>query len=159
VALSRDGKALASCSEIQAHVWDVVAGKELRRWEDARRRMPLSPDGKILALGGSDKALDRIETDFQIHLWEVDTGKEMRRLPVRGEEGAIPLEAARCAAFSPDGKLLAVGDVTNVVHVWEVASGRELYRSAPFRNWVTCLAFSPDGKTLAVGAWLQILLW
>jgi WD40 repeat protein len=152
------GKTLVSTSwnergKGECLLWDLEKGNVLRRWEDVGKPTVLSPDGKILVTGTAD---------YQLRLWDVDTGKELAQfeLPREKHAGRItPAEGARCATFSPDGKLLAAGDHTNRVHVWEVGTRKELYSSPPFKNWVTCLAFSPDSKKLAVGNWLRILLW
>ena len=57
--------------------------------------------------------------------------------------------ALTCAAFSPSGNLLAVGDGEGTLHVWNVAR-RELVRSIPAHaEWVFGVAFAPDGRTLA----------
>ncbi len=57
--------------------------------------------------------------------------------------------ALTCAAFSPGGSLLAVGDGEGTLHVWDVER-RELVRSIPAHaEWVFGVAFAPDGRTLA----------
>src|SRR5262249_32613716 len=57
-----------------------------------------------------------------------------------------------CVTFSPDGRLIVTGDMSNLygtIAVWEVPTGRLL------RSWrgrspsVNALAFHPDGVTLA----------
>ena len=53
-------------------------------------------------------------------------------------------------AFSPDGKLLATGDVVGQIRVWQVVDGQQLLTFQGHTNWVSSIAFSPDGKLLAV---------
>jgi WD40 repeat protein len=53
-------------------------------------------------------------------------------------------------AFSPDGKLLATGDVVGQIRVWQVVDGQQLLTFQGHSNWVSSIAFSPDGQLLAV---------
>jgi WD40 repeat protein len=69
-------------------------------------------------------------------------------------------EAVTTAAFSPDGAIIAAGDVNHTapsvpyrfgtVAAWDAASGRRLWKARSKDGAVTGLAFAPDGKTLAV---------
>jgi WD40 repeat protein len=52
-------------------------------------------------------------------------------------------------AFSPDGKLLAMGDTNGEIRLRLVADGKQVLTCKGHTNWVTSLAFSPDGSTLA----------
>ncbi len=51
-------------------------------------------------------------------------------------------------AFSPDGKTLASADWSRRIHLWDVASGKELRQIAEDQVGGR-VAFTPDGKTLA----------
>ena len=63
------------------------------------------------------------------------------------EKGAVS-----SVAFSPDGKILAIGDRDGTVRLWDLATGRPLGSSLSSRDGpVGAVAFSPDGRTLAVG--------
>ena len=74
-----------------------------------------------------------------------------------------------CLAFSPDGSILAGGAAGAAyrgdfslaeIHLWDVATGRELHRIPAHQQWVASLSFSPDGQTLAsTGAEEVIRLW
>lgn len=68
-------------------------------------------------------------------------------LTIRGEAG----KGVTTAAFSPEGKLLAVGDGAGEVRVVEVATGKELRRTRVVEGAVKCLSWSGDGKRLAAG--------
>ena len=56
-----------------------------------------------------------------------------------------------CAAFSPDGKLLATGGRDRLVRVWDMANGSQLLAYAKHGDYVRTLAFTPDGKFIASG--------
>ncbi|MFB2923100.1 NB-ARC domain-containing protein [Aerosakkonema funiforme] len=53
--------------------------------------------------------------------------------------------------FSPDGKLLAMGDTNGEIHLWQMPEARLLKNSKEYGSIVLSVAFSPDGKTLATG--------
>ena len=55
-------------------------------------------------------------------------------------------------AFSPDGTVLASGDLRGVIKLWSIATGRLLRTLPGHTGVVRGLAFSPDGRTLASGS-------
>ncbi|HAX87083.1 MAG TPA: hypothetical protein DCY91_12690 [Cyanobacteria bacterium UBA11370] len=59
------------------------------------------------------------------------------------------LSGVLCVAFSPDGKLLATGDVEGLIRLWQVADGKQLLTLKGHSGWVWSVAWSPDGKILA----------
>ena len=106
--------------------------------------LALSPDGTLLAAGGTD----------QIRLWDVAT-RQLRDPPLTTPAGRIA-----AVAFSPDGTLLAAGgcgasaEACNQgwVRLWRVATGQPVGEPLPGTQWpVTSLAFSPDGRKLVAG--------
>src|SRR5262249_50093940 len=92
----------------------------------------VSPDGKLEAVPAGDS----------VKLFDRATGKEVRAL--KGHAGA-----ATAATFSPDGKHLATGGTDAAVCLWDLATGRLLWK---FRgdNAVLALSYSADAKTLTV---------
>ena len=97
--------------------------------------------------------------DFTVRLWDVATGRELLKLKGHStQQGVI---------FSPDGKTLASWDMANyhylpdgktpapynwsTVHLWDVATGDQIYPLYTGITWVESVAFSPNGKTLAAG--------
>jgi WD40 repeat protein len=87
-----------------------------------------------------DKRLQATGTDKAILVVEAQGQRELLRL--RGHTDRVT-----ALAFSPDGKLLASGSADRTVGVWDVATGRMLWRGKVGRD-VTRVAFSPDGRTL-----------
>ncbi|MEP0801448.1 NB-ARC domain-containing protein [Funiculus sociatus] len=62
-------------------------------------------------------------------------------------------------AFSPDGKLLATGDVNHEIHVWQVENSKQLLTCKVDSGWIWCVAFSPNGRLLASSANRIVQLW
>jgi WD40 repeat protein len=63
-------------------------------------------------------------------------------------------------AFSPDGETLASASYSGAIRLWEVATGRERYRSPGHRGAVWSLTYSADGRWLAsASSDTTVLLW
>lgn len=120
---------------------DVPSGKELHRLPALPEGFfpsALSPDGKGVLL--------RTRKDGTLQLWDLASSKQRCTFDTRTGDGG-----SRHGAFSPDGKLLAVGG-TNHAHAasfWDTRSGKPVEVFPGSRTAITGLAFSPDGKELA----------
>jgi WD40 repeat protein len=166
---SRDGKTLVSGgADATIRVWDWPAGKERRLISSPNpsiNTLSLSPDGKTIAVAGQYQP---------IRLWSAETGKEVTPKKKDGDNTPrvfSPLQSSLAAAYSADGKSLAVITSDNVVRL---ADARTLEEKASFSggqgsespdslvgvtvapggppaapNANARMVFSPDGKRLA----------
>jgi predicted NACHT family NTPase len=95
-----------------------------------------SPDGKLLATGG---------TDGVVRCWDVASGKEL--LTCKGHSSLV-----RSLAFSPNGEILASGSNDRTIRLWDCHSSECLQTLRGHSDMVRSVVFSPDGKTLASGS-------
>jgi WD40 repeat protein len=120
VAFAPGGEALASGGmDGVLKLWCAADGKELLVVERAKKRsgrvlsVAFSPDGKYLlaALG----SFNRGSRWGELRAWEI-RAKVIRELLIY--DGPSPVT---CAAFSPDGRLLAAGDDEGTLRLWQSA--------------------------------------
>ena len=83
----------------------------------------------------------------QVHTWDPATGKALKTLVNLGKTDK-PIKAL---AYSPDGKLLAVGSDDGILRVVESDSGKVVYTSPSRNARIERVAFSPNGKLVAIG--------
>jgi WD40 repeat protein/tRNA A-37 threonylcarbamoyl transferase component Bud32 len=149
IAFSATGEQVAShCADGNLYIWNVADGSK-RRIIQARLgnlgsgSVAWSPDGKILAAGGSGRP---------VMLWDAVTGAEVRTLQGRKGELAI--------AFSPDSRILATCEEGDQVQLWDVATGRKGMDLRGHTAAIITIAFSPDGTLLVTGGFDRtVRLW
>ncbi|MBP1682169.1 MAG: hypothetical protein H6Q35_2508 [Proteobacteria bacterium] len=146
VAFSPDGKRLVSGSNDKTiRLWDVATGKLLATLTGHAKKVTsvvFSADGKTVLSGSADQTLK---------LWDAAKGREIKTLTGHGY-------AIESATFSPDGKsALSAGMAfrngvetpTDVLLLWDVASGKRVRSFAGYGSPVYRLGLSPDGRSLA----------
>lgn len=117
-------------------LWDTTTGKQLRKLHSGNAFCFVSPDGRLLAVAGSDAY--RI---FDTRSWEI-----AQTIP--SERGS---ELPNYAGFSSDGSLLAIVKEHNRVQLWDPRRWRLLADLiSPDPQIIYWLAFSPDARRLAV---------
>ena len=142
VALSGDGKWLATTDLGTVCVWEATTGKKVRTLEPLYQvnAIALSADGKFLATCSNDQAA---------RLWEVATGKEVRAFRGHVATGLLGLISV---SLSHDGKWLVTGSDDKTARLWEVATGKEVRAFRGHAHKVTSVSLSSDSKWLAAGS-------
>jgi WD40 repeat protein len=131
----------------QARLYDLDRVRVLKTFPAGKftRCMDVTANGKTLALGASDGT---------VRLWDLETGNAGQTLQYDSN--------IACVAFSPDGKLLAVGGrgllpkaatgrrrITDYgVQLWNVETGMREHRFSVTSPIIRSIAFTGDGKYL-----------
>jgi WD40 repeat protein len=145
VAFSPVGTILVLAGRDSLRLWDVQAGREVRRIDVAGADscgVAFAPDGKHLAWGGPGNV---------VRLWETTTGKELHA--DAGPQGQVFF-----VGFGRGGRMALTGD-TSAVRAWDLGAGKEPFASHGRRGELLPgvsgipLALSPEGKTLVTGGW------
>jgi WD40 repeat protein len=142
LAFTPDGKSLVTTDGSGVlYLWDIATGTNTPLTyihDNGVDTATISPNGQTVAAVAHDST--------SVYLWNAMTRGYVTTLTNPG------YYYASSVAFSPDSKLLAIGDFHGGAYLWDVATGREIApltspRSGQNPVWV---AFTPDGKTLAV---------
>jgi WD40 repeat protein/class 3 adenylate cyclase len=155
----RDTGSLDAVRTIRTGTGDVLA-------------VAFSPDAELLATESHLVATEPGNSDrYRVALWDAGSGEPLAdltgpALQVRlGPEDVFPNDV-EALAFSPDGTLLAGGDDTGHVYLWDVASHRVVGEPIEVPpdpqveiNGVLGVAFSHDGSMLAAAHGQNASVW
>jgi WD40 repeat protein len=170
VVATPDGKTIASVADdMVCRLWDAATGKALRELRGHKEKTPhhfpsmlyacaFSPDNRLVATG------DKVG---HIVIWETGSGKPVTTLEAPVMYTWDPVQrrhsigGIRSLAFSPDGKLLAVGGmgkVSNIDHLegkarvevfdWQKGQRTHEFPGDKFNGLVEQLQFHPQGDWL-----------
>jgi WD40 repeat protein len=119
-------------------VWDAATGKLVRAVHAPADLAPawtiaFTPDGKRL-VGG----------DLTWTVWDVETGKVILRGPKTEPGGVITV------AVSPDGSRFLTGGYSDMVRVWDAATGRQVQEIRAGVGYVLAAVFTADGKSVLI---------
>jgi WD40 repeat protein len=161
VACSPDGRLVASGDSVGGiRLWDPTGGESVRRMDMGENALVhsvrLSPDAGTLAAAGRYFDLESYRFRGIVRAWRMPGG-EMQR------EFRFDLEPLRLA-FSPDGRLLAIGLRENPnnppgraravgddeqIRIYDIATGVQRAGIHGRGGATYALAFGDDGRTLA----------
>jgi WD40 repeat protein/beta-lactamase regulating signal transducer with metallopeptidase domain len=135
LALSPDGKHIATATGSTVRLWEMATGNELPLL-GGHRRPPSSvahlSDGKVASWG----------VDQVIRIWERASGRSL------GQFRAPP--RTTLAAFAADGRTIALANADKTIRLHDTITGKELQKLRVHTGSVGGLAFAPGGKVLAV---------
>jgi WD40 repeat protein len=149
LAISPDGVTLAAGHWNVVTLWNMLSGKRIALLQGFDRYvegLAFSKDGKLLAAG----------TDFGgLQIWDVQRQTKLQSLSFDGWGGVVSQPA-----FSPDGRLVAVGIYgSGTVFLADVSTGKTLDRQKVSDIGCGAVAFSPDGRFLITPSTGGLVKW
>jgi WD40 repeat protein len=172
VAISPDGKTLASCGNDNAvKLWNAADGKPIRTLEGHLSHVynvAFHPDGTRLV----SQELKGIAKD-----WDLKTGACVRDLDTKVLHKYDPsfmadIGGARAMTFNADGGALAVAGISNVSNAfagignplvllfdWKTGTSKQLKPKEAFQGTMWGVAFHPAGHVIAAGGASAGRIW
>jgi len=141
VAMSRDGRWVASCGEYvyggnssSTKLWNAATGAFVRDFDPSGQcfGVDVSPDGNLVAATNS----------WDVLLFRTSDGALVRRLS--GHQGLV-----FGVRFSPDGQTLASTSADKTIILWHVSDGLPLHTLIGHSGFVDDVDFHPNGLLLA----------
>jgi WD40 repeat protein len=143
LAFSPDGKKLVVGGYHEVVVWDLEAGKFLKRIGAGQ----LGTVGAVAFLNDGQLAVGE-GTPYgsgSVRVFNVDSGQQTHSF-----EG--PADVVSAIAVSPDGKLLAAGGGDALARVWNTETKELVTTLEEHKEPVSGISFSRDGKLLATAS-------
>ncbi|MEH2429799.1 MAG: serine/threonine-protein kinase [Nostoc sp.] len=147
VAISPDGKTIASSGDRTIKLWNLATGKLIASLNGHFQQVNvvvISPDGKLLVSASDDNT---------IKIWNLATRKQIRTLIGHSD-------SVHALAISADSETLVSASDDNTIKIWNLATGEQIRTLAGHTFWVRSVAISPNGVILASGSFDKtIKIW
>ncbi|MBK9711505.1 MAG: protein kinase [Kouleothrix sp.] len=137
VVITPDGKQIIAATGAGSKILilDLETGKQVKTLDlnDGARSssIALTPDGKYLIAGGSDKTFI---------IWDMASGERIFNSPLQSA-------AVTAVALMGDGRY-AASSTEGEVYVWDLQTGQKIRSFSGHRREVNQLVFTADGRTL-----------
>jgi len=141
MTFSVNGEVLVAAGGTEGHsgiavLWNVRKGKRIGTYGEAYDTIlaaDISPDNKMLALGGPSK---------KVHVYSTTDGKELYSLDAH-------TDWIYAVKFTPDGEVLATADRAGNLFLWQAANGRPVEQLHGHTGAINDLAYTADSTILA----------
>lgn len=148
IDFTSDGKwMITSSGDKTARIWEVSSGKEVFKTPEAEKiltAVAISPDDKFFAVGGYPN---------EAQIWDWKTKALLKEIKVNADQG---LGYGVNFSFSPNGKMLAIGEDNHTVNVYSTDSWEPKFTFNKKDSWcggcATWVDFGKDSKTLLMAS-------
>jgi WD40 repeat protein len=146
LVFSPNGEHLGSASlDRTVRLWDLASGREVLTF--GAHAQPLAPNG--LAFCADGQRLMSVSVDGVVKVWDAATGETISTPPLSPPGAGWDVGWLACAAFSLDGRWLALGGENGTVKVYQTDPWKEVRTLEAHASVVHYLALSPNGRRLA----------
>lgn len=118
----------------------LVPSKRLVGLSERIESVRFSPDGLRLAVAGGSPG-----RFGEVQVWEVESGELLL-------SKQLGYDTIASVAWSPDGKLIAIGCSDNTLRAIKAADGEQVLHQGAHEDWLRACVFTPDGEHLLSAA-------
>ena len=151
LALSPEGRTLATAAIRALQLWDLERGQSILRVKGAGDDVVWSQDGRFLVMARSH--------DRTIEVWSAPDRKPIRTIVAAAPPGGKEPATIDGIAVSARGETIAAGFTDGSLKLWRGANGAEIRTIAADPARLRAVALSPDGKLVAAAGTTGVRVW